>query len=137
MKNILLTAAVWLMVIQAGAMAQGSRLANAGKAGLYVRSLDEVLRLQDDEMDLGTAALIASEYWSDIVHGRRYLERLDAMALEVRNGSASNGSRPTIAPSLSSTTICSTNWASRRFPTPTIRTTCFCTRSWTGVRATA
>jgi hypothetical protein len=58
MKKILLTAAVLLTAVQAGALAQGSRLANAGKAGLYVRSLDEVLRLQDDEMDLATAALI-------------------------------------------------------------------------------
>lgn len=56
-----------------------------GKAGLYVRSLDQVLRLRDDELDLATATLIASEYWSDLVLGRRYLERLDEMALVVRD----------------------------------------------------
>jgi len=61
-----------------------ARLANANKAGIYVKSLDEVLRLPDDEIDLATAALIASEYWSDMVHGRRYLEQLDAMALEIQ-----------------------------------------------------
>ncbi len=85
MKKILLTTAVFLIAAQTGPIAFGSRLANAGKAGLYVRSLDEVLRLQDDEVDLATATLIASEYWSDIVAGRRYLEQLDAMAQEIRS----------------------------------------------------
>jgi tetratricopeptide (TPR) repeat protein len=61
-----------------------ARLANAGKAGIYARSLDEVLRLRDDDIDLATAILIASEYWSDMVHGRRYLEQLDAMATEIQ-----------------------------------------------------
>ena len=59
-------------------------LANEGKAGLYARSIERVLRLRDEEVDLATAALIISEQWSDIVHGRRYLSRLDDMALEIR-----------------------------------------------------
>ena len=84
MKKILLTITVVLALISCPAFAQRGRLANQGKTGLYVRSLDEVLRLQEDEVDLATAALIASEYWSDMVHGRRYLEQLDAMALEIR-----------------------------------------------------
>ncbi len=84
MKRILLIVAVLVSVAPRHAAGQDSRLANAGKAGLYVKSLDAVLRLQDSEMDLATATLIASEYWSDVVAGRRYLERLDAMALEIR-----------------------------------------------------
>ncbi len=84
MKKALLTAAIVVGVVPCLAWGQSSRLANAGRAGLHVRSLDEVLRLQDDQMDLATAALIASEYWSDMVAGRRYLEQLDAMALEIR-----------------------------------------------------
>ncbi len=66
-------------------LGQSDRLANADKDGLRATSLDQVLRLSDDEIDLGTAALIASEYWSNVVAGRRYLEQLDAMALEVRS----------------------------------------------------
>lgn len=80
MSRILKTITVLLCLCSCPAL---GRLANAGKAGLHVRSLDEVLRLQDDAVDLATATLIASEYWSDMVHGRRYLEQLDAMALEI------------------------------------------------------
>jgi len=59
-------------------------LANDGKTGLYVRSIEQVLRLREDEVDLATGALIVSEHWSDLVHGRRYLSTLDDMALEIR-----------------------------------------------------
>jgi len=59
-------------------------LANENKAGLYSRSIEQVLRLREDEVDLATAALIVSERWSDMVHGRRYLATLDDMALEIR-----------------------------------------------------
>lgn len=84
MKSVLPIAVILAAAVGCPALGQDGRLANAGKAGLYVRSLDQVLRLQDDQMDLGTATLIASEYWSDMVAGRRYLEQLDAMALEIR-----------------------------------------------------
>ena len=59
-------------------------LANKNKAGLYSRSIEQVLRLREDEVDLATAALIVSERWSDMVYGRRYLSTLDDMALEIR-----------------------------------------------------
>ena len=59
-------------------------LANESKAGLYARSIEHVLRLREDDVDLATAALIVSERWSDMVYGRRYISRLDDMALEIR-----------------------------------------------------
>ena len=59
-------------------------LANEGKTGLYAKSIEQVLRLSDDEVDLATAALIISEYWSEMVNGRRYQSALDEMALEIR-----------------------------------------------------
>lgn len=59
------------------------RLANENKSGLYAKSIEEVLRLSPNEVDLATAALIISEQWSDMVHGRRYLSALDDMALEI------------------------------------------------------
>jgi len=60
-------------------------LANDGKLGLYARSIEQVLRLSEDEVDLATAALIVSENWSDLVHGRRQLLTLDDMAMEIRD----------------------------------------------------
>ena len=60
-------------------------LANESKSGLYARSIERVLRLEPEEVDLATAALIISEQWSDIVAGRRYLAELDDMALEIRD----------------------------------------------------
>lgn len=59
-------------------------LANDRKSGLYARSVEQVLRLREDQVDVATAALIVSENWSDMVYGRRYLETLDNMALEIR-----------------------------------------------------
>ncbi|MFC1634295.1 tetratricopeptide repeat protein [Planctomycetota bacterium] len=64
---------------------QAGPLANAYKSGLYAKSIEQVLRLRDDDVDLATAALIVSENWSDMVYGRRYLARLDDMALEIRD----------------------------------------------------
>jgi tetratricopeptide (TPR) repeat protein len=70
-------------------------LANEGKSGLYARSIEQVLRLDDDQVDLATAVLISSELWSDnwsrIVNGRIYLSRLDEMALEIRDILTQNG----------------------------------------------
>jgi len=60
-------------------------LANENKTGLYARSIEQVLRLREEEVDLATAALIVSERWSNMVHGRRYLARLDDIALEIRD----------------------------------------------------
>jgi tetratricopeptide (TPR) repeat protein len=85
MKNSVVIVLGILSVLCPVAAGQSDRLANAGKDGLRATSLDQVLRLSDDEIDVGTAALIASEYWSNVVAGRRYLEQLDAMATEVRS----------------------------------------------------
>jgi tetratricopeptide (TPR) repeat protein len=60
-------------------------LANANLDGLYVKSIEAVLRLPPEQIDLGTAALIVSESWSDMVAGRNYQQQLDDMAIEIRN----------------------------------------------------
>jgi len=60
-------------------------LANANLEGLYVNSIEKVLDLQPEQIDLGTAALIVSESWSDMVSGTKYLQRLDDMAKEIRS----------------------------------------------------
>jgi tetratricopeptide (TPR) repeat protein len=84
MKSVLWTIAILVSLLPLAAFGQRSQLANAGKAGLSVTSLEEVLRLSEDQIDLATATLISSEYWSDFVQGRRYLERLDTMAMVVQ-----------------------------------------------------
>jgi tetratricopeptide (TPR) repeat protein len=84
MKRILLSIAVLLSLSPPAAVGQRGQLANAGKAGLNVTSIEEVLRLSEDQIDLATATLISSEYWSDFVQGRRYLERLDTMAMVIQ-----------------------------------------------------
>ena len=85
-KKMLLTATLVLILGVATTDGWGVEpLANQGKDGLYVRSMQQVLRLSDDQMDMATAALIASEEWSDVVQGLRYLETLDKMAYEIRD----------------------------------------------------
>ena len=66
-------------------LADKSPLANANSRGLDVRSMEDVLRLNADEIDLGTAILITSEQWNDNVLGKRYLAKLDEMAYEIRD----------------------------------------------------
>ncbi len=60
-------------------------LANENKDGLYAKSISQVLRLEPEQIDIGIAALIISEQWSDMVAGRRHQERLDEMAYEIRD----------------------------------------------------
>ena len=59
-------------------------LANRGSRGLYSRSIEQILRLKADEVDLATAVLIISEEWNDNVLGRRYISRVDDMARDIR-----------------------------------------------------
>jgi tetratricopeptide (TPR) repeat protein len=76
---------VCVLFFTAGAsFGRNEPLANENRDGLYARSIEQVLRLDDKEVDLGTAVLIVSEQWSNIVPGKRYLSDLDDMALEIR-----------------------------------------------------
>ena len=59
-------------------------LANENIDGLYVRSIEQVLRLEPDQIDIGTAALIISEEWSDMVYGRQCQDSLDDMTIEIK-----------------------------------------------------
>ena len=84
MRKILLV----IVLVFAGAvecLGRDGPLANENKSGLYVRSLEDVLRLAPDEVDLATAVLIGSEWWSENVEGRRYLSMIDDMAYEIRD----------------------------------------------------
>jgi tetratricopeptide (TPR) repeat protein len=84
MKKVLLPILCIAFLTPTVCFGRDDPLTNEGKAGLYAKSLEQVLRLREDEVDLATAALIISEKWSDLVYGRRYLSRLDDMAFEIR-----------------------------------------------------
>jgi tetratricopeptide (TPR) repeat protein len=85
MKNPLKFTILVISLTAAVSPGQSEPLANEGKLGLYARSIEQVLRLEPEQVDLAAAALIISERWSKNVNGRRYLQRLDDMALEIRN----------------------------------------------------
>lgn len=84
MKKILLAVVLVLLFAEAKCLGRDGSLANENKAGLYVRSIEQVLRLEADEVDLATAVLIISEQWNDNVLGRRYVSAIDDMAYEIR-----------------------------------------------------
>jgi tetratricopeptide (TPR) repeat protein len=85
MRKIL--SAIILVSLFGGAKCLGRAepLANENRTGLYVRSIESMLRLEADEVDLATAVLIVSEQWSDNVLGRRYISVIDDMAYEIRD----------------------------------------------------
>jgi tetratricopeptide (TPR) repeat protein len=60
-------------------------LANENKFGLYAKSIEQVLRLEPEQIDIGTAVLIVSEQWSDAVAGRQCQRQLDEIAHEIRD----------------------------------------------------
>ncbi len=84
MRKIFLISFCVLFFTVGVSFGQNEALANEDKDGLYARSIEQVLRLDAEEVDLATAVLIVSEQWSNIVEGRRYLSDLDDMAFEVR-----------------------------------------------------
>ena len=60
------------------------RLANHNKRGLDMYSIERMLGLDDDEIDLGTAALIISRDWGTARQTMyRYREMIDDMAEEI------------------------------------------------------
>jgi tetratricopeptide (TPR) repeat protein len=85
MKKLLLLTIGFSLFLPGYCLGTEKPFANDGKRGLYATSLDEILRLSDEEIDLATAALIASEQWSDIVEGLRYRETVDNMARDVQD----------------------------------------------------
>jgi len=59
-------------------------LANHGRKGLTVWSVDEMLRLPDGEVDIGKGALLIAKMVDPNVRVCTYLRKLDAMARELR-----------------------------------------------------
>lgn len=80
------TAACWLFllfVLSLAASGSAEILANHDKRGLRAYTIDGVLRLQEDEIDLGTAALILSRDWGTTKTSHVYRRKIDDMAEEI------------------------------------------------------
>jgi tetratricopeptide (TPR) repeat protein len=82
-RSVTIIAAVFVLCLSAATIF-AAPLANENTPGLYVRSIEQVLRLEPDEIDIGTAAIIVAEEWSDMLPGRRYQTALDEMAYEIQ-----------------------------------------------------
>ena len=60
-------------------------LANDGKAGLYAKSIDRVLRMDENHIDLATAALLVSQHWNPDLNIIRYRGKIDEMAWVIKD----------------------------------------------------
>lgn len=85
MKKSVLAAFCLALLSGSAAFAAYSVLANENCPGMRARSVEDVLRLRPQDVDLATAALIISERWSERVYGLRCLSELDAMARDVQD----------------------------------------------------
>jgi tetratricopeptide (TPR) repeat protein len=74
-----------LMVLSGFAGTAGAyyRLANEGKLGLNMYSIERILSLEEDEIDLGTAALLLSRQWGTRRTFHAYRNKIDDMAQEI------------------------------------------------------
>ena len=75
-----------LLVLMCFAVAAAEEpLANEGRKGLQAKSIDEVLALPDEEIDIGMAALLIGREYDPTFDAARYVVRLDQTALELRD----------------------------------------------------
>ena len=58
-------------------------LANAGKRGLSLNSIEPILRLKDEQIDLATAVLVLSRDWGTKRTLHSYRQQIDNMAQEI------------------------------------------------------
>lgn len=82
-RKTLVLLAVLVLSAVARAGCEPQQLANRGRFGLYVNSLEKVIRLADDDIDIGRAALIISKQAGADIDVDEYLGRIDRMACEV------------------------------------------------------
>jgi hypothetical protein len=74
-----------LFALVATALAAEPPLANAGRKGLEARSIDDMLALPDEEIDIGPGALLIGKEHDPDLNVTKYLGQLDAMARELRS----------------------------------------------------
>ena len=72
-----------LLGVLAGPVFAYYRLANEGKLGLNLYSIERTLSLPEEEIDLGTAALMLSRQWGTPKTFHMYRNKIDDMAQEI------------------------------------------------------
>ncbi len=72
-----------LLVLSVGPVFGYYRLANEGKLGLNMYSIERTLSLPEEEIDLGTAALMLSRQWGTPKTFHMYRNKIDDMAQEI------------------------------------------------------
>lgn len=82
-KFFLLILYICLSVVPTSS-AKDRPLANRNLSGLYAKSIEHILRLDEKDVDLATAVLIISEQWNENVYGRKYIAGLDDIALDIQ-----------------------------------------------------
>ena len=70
---------ILLTFVSASAFAY-QKLANSNKQGLNLYSIERILQLEDDQIDLGTAALLLSRQWGTRKNLYAWRSKLDEMA---------------------------------------------------------
>ncbi|HSV27844.1 MAG TPA: transglutaminase family protein, partial [Sedimentisphaerales bacterium] len=78
-----ITAACIIFAICSAQATEAVELANAGKGGLHARSFEQVLRYSNDDIDIGTAALLLSQRPDNQFNMRRYRGMIDEMAMTI------------------------------------------------------
>jgi tetratricopeptide (TPR) repeat protein len=71
--------------LAAEAVAAEAPLANAGRKGLQAKTIDEMLALPDEEIDIGLGALLIGKEYDPDLNVPKYLAQLDQMARELRS----------------------------------------------------
>ena len=77
------SAVMLLMVLLFSKTANGAVLANHNKRGLHVSTIEGVFRLKEDQIDLGTAALILSREWGTRKTTHVYRRKIDDMTEDI------------------------------------------------------
>ncbi|MBC8378813.1 MAG: tetratricopeptide repeat protein [Planctomycetes bacterium] len=75
--------AILIVLTALSGNARSEILANQNKRGLRAFTIEGVLRLQEDQIDLGTAALILSRDWGTNKTSHVYRRKIDDMAEEI------------------------------------------------------
>ena len=60
-------------------------LANEGKAGLYAKSIERILRMDENHIDLATASLLVSQHWNPDLNIIKYRSKVDEMAWVIKD----------------------------------------------------
>lgn len=74
---------VLLILFVCSVITESATLANHNKRGLRTSSIESVLRLKDEEIDIGTAALLLSREWGAQKTTHIYRRRIDTMSEKI------------------------------------------------------